>query len=851
MDNTENIIHLYSTDQYVTEKDGDAIRVVSGTVIVFIAPLKDGAPVRRIKLCEITEGHSLPSFSCRDEGTDWRFVLVPEDEADLTLMPGRATSVLYKRFCLGAGLESFATEGFSRSVIDRYNLESLKDNVFINRGKKNSPAVAEESNRMIAESFRKGEDRIEGNDPLYRTIVYACRAAKINVLPMDRILETGELTVRSVAKASRFICRDVVLEPKWYESDCGTVIGDIDGEPVACIPRGQSSYDIYYGRTEEKKRLTKQIAETVNPKAFTIARALPGKALKIKDLVSFCIKSVRKADFFMILLLGLVGVLIGILLPMLNQKIYDDYIPVGDMSQLVQLCIVIATFMVSNLFFDMVKKLSEYRISGHVGYDLQNAVYYRVFHLPESFFRDYDSADLAERINAVSEFANSFVDTFVISGISTIFSLMYLVRMFGYSAKLTWIALLMLLVYAAIEYLLNLQTIKYTRASAEASGNASSRLYQYLTGIEKIRMSGSEDRAAYQYLIPFTEKESAAIRSSRITSGDGALDGSINDIFSMIFYLVVVSVIIKKNNGSLSVGSYMGFVSAFGAFSASIISMMSSVLGIFSLRPEYDRFRPVLETAPEDDENSESPGKLSGEITLKDVRFSYEEGGRNILDGISTTFKPGEYVGIVGSSGCGKSTLLKLLLGFESPKSGSVLYDGKDLRTLDKRELRHELGVVLQNGQLISGSIFDNITITAPTATMDDVKRVIAQVGLKKDIDRMPMGLHTVLSENCGTISGGQQQRILIARAIIGSPSILIFDEATSALDNLTQAAVCESLDKMKVTRLVVAHRLSTIKNCDRILVMDQGKIVEQGNYEELMKLGGLFYKLAVRQISE
>ncbi|MBR5095249.1 MAG: NHLP bacteriocin export ABC transporter permease/ATPase subunit [Oscillospiraceae bacterium] len=851
MDDKSNVIHLYSTDQYVTETDGDAIRVLSGTVIVFIAPLKDGAPVRRIKLCEIGEGHSLPSFVAKDDdGTDYRFVLIPEDEADISLMPGRATSVLYKRFCTGAGLTDFATEGFSRSVIDRYQLEALKDNVFIGRGKKNDPAVAEETGRIIAESFTSATDRIEGNDPLYRTVAYACRLSNIDVVPMDK-LAGSEITVRSIAKASRFICRNVVLEPQWYESDCGTVIGNIEGEPVACIPKGQSSYEIYYGRTEEKKKLTKEIAETVDPRAFTIARALPSKSLKVKDLIQFGIKSMRRADFIMVLILGLVGVLIGILLPMLNQKIYDDYIPVGDSSQLIQLCIVIATFMIANLFFDMVKKLSEYRISGHVGYDLQNAVYYRVFHLPESFFRDYDSADLAERINAISSFANSYVNTFVISGISTIFSLMYLVRMFKYSAKLTWIALLMLAVYIGIEYLLNLQTIKYTRKTAEASGNASARLYQYLSGIEKIRMSGAEDRAAFQYMIPFTEKESASIRSSRITSADSALDSSINDIFSMIFYLIVVSVIIKKNNGSLSVGSYMGFTSAFGAFSAAVISMMGSVLSILSLKPEYDRFRPVLETAPEDDENSESPGKLTGEITLKDVRFAYEEGGRNILDGISVTFKPGEYVGIVGSSGCGKSTLLKLLLGFETPKSGTICYDGKDLKTLDKREVRHNLGVVLQNGQLISGSIYENITITAPTATMDDVKQVIAEVGLKKDIERMPMGLHTVLSENCGTISGGQQQRILIARAIIGRPAILIFDEATSALDNLTQAAVCESLDKMKVTRLVVAHRLSTIKNCDRILVMDQGKIVEQGNHEELMKLGGLFYRLAARQISE
>ena len=852
MDDLGKAIHLYSTDQYVTEHDGDAYRVVSGTVIVFVAPLKDGAPIRRIKLCEVSEGRSIPSFSCRDEdGVDWRFVLIPEDEADLNMMPGKATSVLYKRFCTGAGLTDFATEGFNRSVIDRYKLEALKDNVFINRGKKNDPAVAQDSNRMIAESFTKTEERIEGNDPLYRAVAFACRSAAIDILPMDKLNISDELTVRSIAKASRFICRNVVLDPKWYANDSGTIIGWIEGEPVACVPRGQTGYDVYYGKTGEKKKLTKEIAETVDPKAFTITRALPGRKLNVKDLIAFSLKSIRRADLLMVILLGLVGVLIGILLPMLNQKIYDDYIPVGDSSQLIQLCIVIATFMVGNLFFDMVKKLSEYRISGHVGYDLQNAVYYRVFHLPESFFRDYDSADLAERVNSVGSFGTTFVNTFLVTGLSTLFSLMYLVRMFKYSAKLSWVALLMLVVYAVFTYLINMTSLKYHRRIVEAGGKASARLYQYLSGIEKIRMAGAEDRAAFQYLIPFTDRESASIKESRISSFSGALGGSVGNIFSMIFYLIVVNVIMKKDNGSLSVGSYMAFTSAFGAFSAAILEMTNSVMSIFQIRPEYDRLRPVIETAPEDGENSEIPGKLTGEITLKDVRFSYEEGGRNVLDGITTTIKAGEYVGIVGSSGCGKSTLLKLLLGFENPKSGTVCYDGKDLKTLDKRELRHNLGVVLQNGHLISGSIFENITITCPTATIADVNDVIAKVGLKKDIERMPMGIHTVLSESSGTISGGQQQRILIARAIIGSPSILLFDEATSALDNLTQAAVSENLDKMNVTRIVIAHRLSTIKNCDRILVPNEGKIVEEGNYDELMRLGGLFHQLAARQISE
>ena len=243
-----------------------------------------------------------------------------------------------------------------------------------------------------------------------------------------------------------------------------------------------------------------------------------------------------------------------------------------------------------------------------------------------------------------------------------------------------------------------------------------------------------------------------------------------------------------------------------------------------------------------------APKSLRGEVSLCNVVFSYDKSGARVLNGIDLDIAPGEYVGIVGASGSGKSTLLKLLLGFEKPDEGRVCYDGKDLRQLDKREVRKQLGVVLQNGRLIAGSIYENITITAPHATMEEVKAVIEAVGLKDDIAQMPMGVHTVLSESSGTISGGQRQRILIARAIINRPAVLIFDEATSALDNVTQAAVCESLERMNVTRIVVAHRLSTVRNCDRILVLDNGKIAEEGSYESLMAKNGLFRQFASRQ---
>ena len=847
MEQIGNKIHLDGTDSYITEGTKDAYKVQTGTVLVFVAPLKGGNPYRRRMLCEVGEEHLIPSFAFQDaEYRQWRFILVPQSEADLVLLQGQATSVLYRKFAKNAGLENFQQEGFAQSVVDFYKRESLKDHVFIDLGNRQKPDVDIASYGVIQQAFDSGEERIDGNNPLYRTVTFACRNSGIQTPPEEKVLSLcrRELSVPGIARAAQILCRSVVLEAEWYKKDCGTIIGNLEGKPVACIPRGQEHYTIYYGESGEQEKLTRETAEQVDPKAWIIGRRLPAKALTKKDLIRFGIKSIRKPDLLWIAVLGLVGALIGILLPTLNQKIYDEYIPLGDIGQLAQFCLVIATFMLGNMFFDMVKKLSEYRIGSHIGYDLQNALYSRVFHLPESFFRGFESADLAQRLGYMSSIGNTYVSSTLITGLGTFFSLFYLYRMFKYAKKLSWWALAMLLFYAGIQFLISRKTLQFDKKIEERKGQASGRLYQFLNGIEKIRMAGVEDRAAYEYLLPFAEKQTFAINKNHYAAWAQILSGTVATLFSMAFYLIVV-----KGKVEISSGKFMAFNSAFGSFSGAIIALIDGLLRLYQLKPVYERVAPVLENAEEDEEEKEAVDMLRGEVSINDVVFSYNKDGTNVLKGIDLHIAPGEYVGIVGASGCGKSTLLKLLLGFESPDDGQICYDGKNLQQLDKREVRKNLGVVLQNGKLIAGSIYENITITAPQATMKDVNAVIEAVGLKKDIDQMPMGVHTVLSENSGTISGGQQQRILIARAIISHPAILIFDEATSALDNVTQAAVCESLDQMNVTRIVVAHRLSTIKNCDRIVVMDAGKIVEEGNYQSLMDRGGLFYQLASRQL--
>ena len=284
-----------------------------------------------------------------------------------------------------------------------------------------------------------------------------------------------------------------------------------------------------------------------------------------------------------------------------------------------------------------------------------------------------------------------------------------------------------------------------------------------------------------------------------------------------------------------------------GAFQA----LSSAALTVAQIKPVMEMLRPVLDEVPEISGDKQVVTRLSGGIELNNVQFRYNDSMPYVIDNLSLKVRPGEYVAIVGATGCGKSTLMRLLLGFELPEKGAVYYDGKDLAKIDLKSLRRRIGVVLQDGKLFSGDIFSNIVISAPWLTLDDAWEAAEMSGIAADIRRMPMGMHTVISEGGGGISGGQRQRLLVARAIAPKPKILMFDEATSALDNLTQKQVSEALDNLKCTRIVIAHRLSTIRQCDRIIVLQDGKIIEDGKYTELLELNGYFAQLVARQQAE
>ena len=849
MTTEKDTIELTSADVFYPGSPQDAYRVESGEVLVYIVPWESGKPGRRLLLCEVPEKRVIPALVFRDaDYAQWRFALAPRDAAVIRLMKDSVTSILHQNFLKRAGITTYEQEGFERSLAEHYKRESLKDDVFISRGQSAEPEARVAAFAAVANAFENQQTPCENGDISYRAMGFVGKYLGVPIIAEEElVIRCGKNpTLPAIAKISNVICRKIVLEANWHKSDCGAFVSTVEGKTVACVPGRTGKYKIFYAEEGRVEPMTDEIARTVDPRAYSLSRALPRKKMTVRDIVRFCAKSITLREILLVAALTLVCALIGILMPTLNQLIYDDYIPLGDFGSLVQMSIVMVTFMAGNLMFSIVKNLASFCLTSRMGNELQNAAYHRLFFLPQSFFRNYDSADLGRRVMSIGSTANHFAATFIITGFSALFSLVYLIRMCSYSGKLTWVGVGMYLVYALVVTAISASAKKKEAEIAEADAQASSKLYQYINGIDKIRMAGVEERALLSYMQPYSRQQTIEIRNNRLVSVAEVLTGISSTVFSMVLYLLIV-----KNKMGLSVGSFIAFNTAFGSFTGSLQALLDQCLEIYQTKDVAKRFMPIFETKPEDDDSKETPGALTGAIELDRVSFTYVPGSRNVLNELSLRINPGEYIGIVGSSGCGKSTLLKLLLGFETPNSGMVLLDGKDLRALDKGAYRKQLGVVLQNGRLIAGSIYDNITITHPGATMAEVNAVIDAVGLREDLNNMPMGIHTMLSENCNTISGGQQQRILIARAIIGKPAILIFDEATSALDNLTQAAVSSNLDKMKLTRIVVAHRLSTIKNCDRIIVLQDGAIAEEGNYDSLMARKGLFFALASRQIAQ
>lgn len=847
--------------------------VISGEVLAYIVPIKDGKAGRRLFLGSFLAQEKIPGFDHSSElYGSWKIVLAAVDCAEIAVRPGEMYDALLYAFAeythlpmmkirqdaSTGGLSDDAVSQFEEAIIEKYNRDEVKQDGYIYATIREKEYTKEHTLRTILNSFSKngvykgGKLKETGNN-LYDAAALLCMAEGIEISPLEKVEDSSgrKFDINDIARVSHFTIREVILEENWYRRDCGAYLAFIDDEnhtkkhPVALIPKGPYRYVMYDPKAGTYTKVTDKTAQTISPSVYMFYRPFPQKVISAKDLVSFGLQKVYSADIVRIVFMALLGVFIGMLIPYINEQAYDRFIPMGNASGFVQLGGLLIACALGGISFAIVKNLSVFRSMNTMEYAIQSAVFDRLFNLPESFYRDYDAATLGLDSMEITNIFTTLSQGMVAAALSLLFSLLYLVQMFIYSKDMAVVAIVLMAVVVAFTVFIGIHNKKLASRIPTRPADAQAVMFQFIKGITKLRMAGAEDRALSRYMDKLVD-------GHRCTETQDSMDNVINTMLvgvEMVFTIVFYFMMIRKNIG-LSIGAFTAFTAAFGAFSVAAFTLIQTYLQVNQIRMSYDNVKPILETLPENSDDLRMPGDLSGEIEISNVTFGYDSEQEPVINDLSLRIAPGEYLGIVGTSGCGKTTLMKILLGFEKPQIGRVYYDNQDIDGLDKRELRKKLGVVLQGGGLIAGSIYENITITTPGVKMDRVEETVRSVGLEEDINRMPMGLHTVVSDEAETISGGQKQRILIARAMVGKPRVLFLDEATSALDNTTQAQVVATLEQLDATKVVVAHRLSTVANCDRIIVLDKGSIKEEGTYKQLMDKKGLFYELAIRQIS-
>ena len=651
--------------------------------------------------------------------------------------------------------------------------------------------------------------------------------------------------VSAIARSSRVRVRRVLLSGDWCRQDNGPLLAFLAGDerPVALLPTSPTRYELVDPTAEKGVPVTAATAAALVPMAFKFYRSLPTQKLTPWNLFRFGVLGSRR-DWLLVFLLGLAGSLLGMFTPYVTGIIFDRIIPGAERSHLLLVVSALLVIGIASVLFQFTQGIASLRLETKIDAAVQAGVWDRLLNLPAPFFRSYTAGDLAQRamgINAMRQILTDFVLSAVLS---FVFSLAYFGLLFYYDARLALVACLLFLVVLVTTGLAALKQLSYQRKIYQVRGRIAGLVLQLITGITRLRLAGAEERALSVWAREFRTQKKLAFRARSAANRLTAFNAAIPVLSSLVLFATVV---LLPRQG-LSLGAFLAFSVAFVQILYAALQIGSILSYAVQLVPLYERAKPILHAAPEVDDAKAIPSDLSGDIELTHVSFRYKPDGPLILDDVSLHIPAGDFVAFVGPSGAGKSTIIRLLLGFEAPSAGSIYYDSEDVAGLDLQEVRRQIGVVLQDGKVMAGDIFSNI-IGSALLTLDDAWEAARLSGLDEDIDEMPMGMQTVISEGGGTLSGGQRQRLMIARAVVSKPRILMLDEATSALDNQTQAQVSESLERLKATRIVVAHRLSTIRYADCIYVLDGGRIVQRGSYEELIQQPGLFAELAQRQL--
>ncbi len=683
--------------------------------------------------------------------------------------------------------------------------------------------------------------------------------------PATARYEDPDEAVEAWAARAGYRTRRVKLDGNWWREASGPMLARVAdrrlvprGEApaphgsstgwVALIPERLGGYRMLAAypdiATTVEWRVDGHVAERLAPFAFTFHRRFPDRALQARDVLRFAFQQGR-GDLLMLMLAGLASALAALVAPVATGYLIDRAIPAGDARTLWSIICALGVAGVALVGLDTLKSIAVMRFEGRLGVAMQAALIDRVISAPAAFFRRFSSGDLALRMGALGTVQRAMTGSLIGTVVTAMFFFSSLGLMLAYSPRLTLAASTIVVLVVAVSTVIGVLRLRVGPRVEALDGRLGGMTYELFAGIAKLRAAAAEPRAYARWRATYSDFRDANGDAAKLENREAVIMSVLIPAATM---LVLWMAWRMPAANAFTTGDFVAFHAALFGLLGATHTLVTTALDLVNLKPVWDRARPILETRSEDSSGGSERHDPAGAITLDHVSFAYPD-GPEVLHDVSLEIAPGEFVAIVGASGSGKSTLLRLLLGFEAPASGAVRYDGRDVAKLDLRHLRGRIGTVLQGGRLWAGDLLANIA-GASRASVEEVAQAASDAGLAADIEAMPMGLYTVVGEGLSTLSGGQRQRVLIARALVGKPRILLLDEATSALDNLSQAKVLEGLHALSATRVVIAHRLNTVRGAHRIVVLDQGRIVEQGTFEALAAAHGPFAALLARQVA-
>jgi ATP-binding cassette subfamily B protein len=598
-------------------------------------------------------------------------------------------------------------------------------------------------------------------------------------------------------------------------------------------------------RSEFEKNFTGVILTFEEIPDFKIANQAPKESSLWFYFNAFKNNKSTLRIFVMILLASFILQLFGLTLPLFTKFFIDTLIPAKNNDLLAILGIAIIAFVSTKSAFLYLRSTMLLHLQIKFDSQITSSVFYHLLSLPYSFFQLRTSGDIISRLNsnvAIRNIVTYQMISTIIDGGLIIFYFVVLLIVLPSLALVTF-------AIGIIQLLLAINTSVKTKSLLKESLSSQAELQAYqveaLKGIATLKASGSEIRIINHWYELFIRSLNNTVRKDHFFSIIQILRSSLDTLAPLLLIWLGTSFVI---NGSISLGTMLAFNALSISFLTPLTSLANSITNLYEGSAHADRVMKILATAPEQTTQKEIPSSLSGKIRLKDIWFGYERNKISVIKNINIEIKAGQKIAIVGATGAGKSTLGMLLVGLYLPQKGIILYDNYSLVNLDLRILRNQIGVVLQEPFLFSGSIRQNIAFNNPDMNLEKIVEAARKSAIDREITAMPMGYDTMIAEGGASLSGGQKQRIALARALANDPIILLLDEATSHLDAETEHEIDKMLDSLSCTRIFIAHRLSTIINADLILFMKNGEIIERGTHSELLNNNDEYVRLFKRQ---